>query len=130
VIMGRTRLHVRLPDDEYQRLRNIADRHETTLSAIVSAALDSYIDPKDETSLDDMLLRRMNKFDEKQAQIEHDQAAIMQMLARFVFYWLTRTDPLPEGDRDAAHALGQQRYDFFMDQVTKEMAQKKYTREE
>lgn len=120
--MSRTRLHVRLPDDEYQRLRNAADRHDTTLSAIVSAALGNYLDPQNDMTLEDTLLRRMNQYDKRQATMEHDQAAILHMLARFVFYWLTRTDPLPEGDRDAAHALGQQRYDFFMEQVTKEMA--------
>lgn len=120
--MNRTRLHVRLPNDDYQRLRNAADRHQTTLSAIVSAALDNYIDPKEEMTLEDTLLRRMNKYDERQARIEQDQAAMLQMLARYVFYWLTRTDPLPEGQRDAAHALGQKRYDFFMEQVAREVA--------
>jgi len=46
-----------------------------------------------------------------------DVALTMETLAHYVFYWLTRTDPIPEGERDAAHALGQRRFDFFIEQV-------------
>jgi hypothetical protein len=57
-----------------------------------------------------------------QGAIERDLAFILEMLGQYVLYWLTRTDPLPEGERDIAHALGQKRFDFFVEQVAKKVA--------
>ena len=41
---------------------------------------------------------------------------------QFVLYWLTRTDPIPESQRDAAQILGQRRFEFFIDQVARRVA--------
>ena len=45
----------------------------------------------------------------------------LETQAHFVFYWLTRTEPIPEGERDAAHALGQRRFDHFIQQVARKL---------
>ncbi|MEQ9434253.1 MAG: hypothetical protein RJQ02_00380 [Hyphomonas sp.] len=37
--------------------------------------------------------------------------------SHFVYYWLTRTEPIPEGERDIAHALGNRRLEYFNEQV-------------
>lgn len=39
----------------------------------------------------------------------------------FVYYWLTRTEPLPSGERDIAHALGQKRLEYFDKQVRQKL---------
>jgi len=122
-MLKRNRINFRLTDADYQLLKNEADKHRTTMSAILEVAVKTYFNPDTNAPLDAKVLRRMNGFDERQARIEQDQAATLEMLARYIFYWLTRSDPIPEGDRDAAHALGQRRYDFFMDQVTQHMTE-------
>jgi len=43
----------------------------------------------------------------------------------FVRYFLTVTRPLTEADQDAARALGQARFDQFLQQVAKRVAHRK-----
>lgn len=38
-----------------------------------------------------------------------------------MFYWLTRTDPIPEGEQDAGHAPGLRRFDVFIEQVARKV---------
>ncbi|MGE6699299.1 hypothetical protein ACQKH5_16495 [Hyphomonas sp. NPDC076900] len=52
-------------------------------------------------------------------EIERDVALLLETLGQFVLYWLTRTDPIPEGEREIAHALGQRRFDYFIQQVAR-----------
>ena len=83
--------------------------------------LSRYFDPEANLVLEERLLRRMDAFDRRQGEIERDTALCLETLAHFVFYWLTRTEPIPEGERDAAHALGQRRFDHFIQQVAKKL---------
>jgi hypothetical protein len=64
-------------------------------------------------------LVRKDTFDQRQSEIERNVSCTFGTLAHYVFYWLTRTEPIPESERDAAHALGQRRFDHFIQQVTK-----------
>lgn len=43
-------------------------------------------------------------------------------LGQFVLYLLTRSEPLPEEEREAALALGQRRFDHFIGQVAQKWA--------
>ena len=54
--------------------------------------------------------------------MERDLALCLETLGQFVLYWLTRTDPIPEAERDAAQLLGQRRFEFFIDQVARRVA--------
>lgn len=45
-----------------------------------------------------------------------------ESLGQFVLYWLTRPEPLSEGERDRAHQLGQKRFDDFIEQVASKLA--------
>jgi len=53
---------------------------------------------------------------------EGDTALCLETLAHFVFYWLTRTEPIPEGERDIAHALGQRRLEYFNEQADRKVS--------
>lgn len=63
----------------------------------------------------------MTAFDLRQGAIERDLALCLESLGQFVLYWLTRTDPIPEGEREMAHALGQRRFEYFMAQVARKV---------
>lgn len=59
----------------------------------------------------------MDAFDQRQADMEKDLAYTYATLSHFVFYWLTRSEPIPEGGREITHALDRQRHAYFLDQV-------------
>lgn len=120
--MPKPRANLRLSPKLNDALCAAAGRPGVTKTAILEAALQQFLFPEEDRGLEARLLSRMNAFDARQGQIERDVALTMETLAHYVFYWLTRTDPIPEGERDAAHALGQRRFDFFIEQVARKVS--------
>ena len=123
-MMVKPRANLRLSPKLNDALCAAAERPGVTKTAILEAALQQFLLPQEDKGLEARLLARMDAFDERQGAIERDVELIMETLAQFVFYWLTRTDPIPEGERDAAHALGQRRFDYFVEQVARRVSGK------
>lgn len=115
--MPKPRINLRLAADIYARLDEATQRPGATKSAIIEQALREYFDPEVKAGLEQRILARLDVFDIRQGEIERDVGFTLEALGQFVLYWLTRTDPLPEGEREAAHALGKKRFDYFVDQV-------------
>lgn len=119
--MGKPRVNLRLSWKLHAELERRATGAGVTKTHIVEEALGRFFDPEVNLVLEERLLRRMDAFDRRQGEIERDTALCLETLAHFVFYWLTRTEPIPEGERDAAHALGQRRFDHFIKQVARKI---------
>lgn len=115
--MGKPRVNIRISTKLYAQLCEAADKPGVTKTAIVEDALRTWFDPEARSTLEERLLARMDAFDQHQADMEKDLAYTYQTLAHYIYYWLTRTEPIPEGDRDIAHALGQKRFEYFIEQV-------------
>ncbi|HAE27662.1 MULTISPECIES: hypothetical protein [Hyphomonas] len=120
--MSRPRLHIRLPTNLYARLCEEADRPGASKSRIVEDALTSWFDPAAKAATEDRLLERLDAFDLRQSAIERDLAFTFEMLAHYVLYWLSQTEPVADGQRDASRALGKRRFDRFVRQVAAKVA--------
>lgn len=121
--MSKPRIHIRLSTKLYARLCEASDRPGATKAQIVEDALMAWFDPHAQSILEERLLKRLDSFDLRQSEIERDVAFTFETLAHFIFYWLTRTEPIPDGERDVAHALGQRRFDYFISQVVRRIAE-------
>lgn len=119
--MGKPRLNLRLRADLLHKLEEATRRPGLTKNAIIEKALADYFDPEAEQGLEERLLQRLDEFDVRQGEIERDLSLCLETLGQFVLYWLTRTDPIPEGERDTAHALGQRRFGYFTEQVARKV---------
>ena len=119
--MPKPRINLRLAVDVYARLDEATQRPGVTKSAIIEQALREYFDPEVKSGLEERILARMDAFDIRQGEIERDVGFTLEALGQFVLYWLTRTDPLPERERKAAHALGQRRFRYFVEQVARKV---------
>ena len=115
--MAKPRINIRLSHDLHRTLEQMVLAPGATKSAIVEDALRAYLDPDRLGGRENALMRRIDAFDLRQNAIERDLAVCTETLGQFVLYWLTRTDPLPDNERDAAHKLGQRRFDYFIEQV-------------
>lgn len=115
--MTRVRVHVRLPANLYARLCDEVDNTGMSQAKIVEDALLLRFDPDQRAGFEATLLDRMVRFDLSQSRIEAQIAETYETLAHFVLYWLTHTEPIPDGERNAAQALGQRRFDYFVRQV-------------
>lgn len=118
--MEKPRLHLRLSPKIHAQLMSVRGPNVTT-AAIVEAALTAYFDPVKAEGREKAILDRFDQFDLRQAEIEKELAVVVEMVGQFVLYWLTATPPLPEADRKTAHALGQRRFDRFIEQVSQKI---------
>jgi hypothetical protein len=119
--MGKPRLNLRLRADLLRKLEESAGRPGVTKNAMIEKALEEYFEPEIRHGLEERLLARLDHFEIRQGEIERDVALLLQTLGQFVLYWLTRTDPIPEGEREIAHALGQKRFEHFTAQVARKL---------
>jgi hypothetical protein len=117
--MGKPRLNLRLREDLHRKLEAATRRPGVTKNALIEKALQEYFEPQIRHGLEERLFARLEAFEVRQGEIERDVALLLETLGLFVLYWLTRTDPIPEGEREIAHALGQRRFDYFIQQVAR-----------
>lgn len=119
--MTKPRANLRLSPKLNDALCAAAERPGVTKSALLEAALQQYFFPDEEPDFEGRLLARMDRYELRQTAIERDVTLTLETLAQYVFYWLTRIEPLPEGERDAAHALGHRRFEYFIEQVAEKL---------
>ena len=119
--MAKPRVNIRISTKLYAQLCEAATKPGVTTTAIVEDALRAWFDPEARSVLEERLLIRMDAYDQRQADMERDLAFTYETLSHYVYYWLTRTGPIPEGERDIAHALGRKRLDYFLDQVARKL---------
>lgn len=116
------RHHLYLDDELTEQLDALARKPGSSKSAIVADALRGYLARRGTKELDDLLKTRLDRISRQLGRIERDQQILMETLALFIRYQLTVTAPLPEADQAAARALGQERFQAFIDQVGRRLA--------
>ena len=119
--MPKPRANLRLSTKLNAELCRRADAHGVTKTAIIEDALERYFDPESADRLEERVLGRMDAFDARLGVIERDLALSLEAFGQYIFYWLARTDPLPDGEREAAEALAERRFDFFVGQVSRQL---------
>lgn len=119
--MAKPRVNLRLSTKMHAELSRRSDAYGVTKTAILEAALEQYFNPENANRLEDRVLRRMDQFGERLNHVERDLSVSLEAFGQFVYYWLARTDPLPDGEREAAQALAERRFDFFIGQVSRRL---------
>jgi predicted transcriptional regulator len=114
-------VNLRLDAALLAQLEAAARAQKTTKTDILEQALRCYLDPDRHRSLEDRLMERMDSFEKRLGQLFWAVDLGVETTGHFVLYWLTRTDPIPESERDIAHALGQRRFDHFINQIAKKL---------
>ena len=104
------------------RLALVANYRKGAKSALVEEALDRYLNPEKHRLLDNATLRRLDTMSRSLSTIARDGAIATETLSLFVRYFLTITPPLPATEQDAARALGRQRFEVFVAQVGRRLA--------
>ena len=115
------RLNIRVTETLAKQLEREARLHGVTMTAIIEAAIQRYVDDEAAEPPEALILRRLDRIDRRQANAEREMAELVETLKHYVLYWLTVTQPVPEGSRDAAHALGRRRMEHFASQVARSL---------
>lgn len=110
----RDRLNVTLPVELLERINDLAKRKKLPRSAIVEAAVTSFLSPDTAEMHEAAIARRLDRLSRQAARIERDQRVAADMLALFIRFWLTITPPLANDGQSTAQIKGRERFDGFI----------------
>jgi predicted transcriptional regulator len=119
----RDRLNLSLPVEMIGRINDLASRKRITRSAVVEAAVESFLSPDHADMQEAALTRRLDRLSRQIARLERDQRITTETLALFVRFWLTVTPPIPPEDQATAQAKGRERFEGFVDALGKRVQQ-------
>lgn len=119
----RDRLNVSLPVEMIDQIAELAVRKRLTRSAIVEAALASFLSPDGVGRLEAAFARRLDRLTRQVQRLERNSGLSTEALALFVRFWLTITPPLPSGAQATAQAKGRERYEGFIEALGRRLNQ-------
>lgn len=119
------RINVYLEDHVDAQLALLSKRPGVNKSRIVNDALDKFFNPEQDTESNAALIRRLDRMSSSMERLDRNQSVELETLALFIRYFLTITPPLTQADQSAAHALGRERFEAFVAQVGRRLAQDK-----
>jgi hypothetical protein len=123
--MTRRRLCLYLDPKLGARLEKLAARPGATMTNIVSDALRDFFDRQANDALDERIKERLDRSNSQLNRMERDQRVILESLALFIRYQLTISNPVPESQLAAMQALGNDRFQTFIDEVGRRIAKGK-----
>ena len=111
----RQRMNIYLPPELLKRITDLADRKKLSRSAIVEAAVASFLSPDGADLREAAFTRRLDRLSRQVQRLERNLGIAIETLALFVRFWLTITPPLPPDAQAAAQVKGRQRYEGFVE---------------
>ena len=115
----RTKHTFRLPPALASQLADFATRKRASQAGIVEAALISFLSPDGSERMEAAFSRRMDRVLRQLEQLDRDVEIGNEALALFVRFWLTSNPPLPDAAMPAAQAQGKERYDAFVEALSR-----------
>ena len=110
----RDRLNVTIPAEMIGQINELAERKKVPRSAIIEAAVASFLSPDASDRREAAITRRLDRLSRQTARNERDLRITADMLAMFIRFWLTVTPPLPDDALSAAQIKGRERFEGFI----------------
>lgn len=110
----RNRMDVFFPPAVLTQIVELADRQKLLRSAIVDAAIASFLSPDTADRLEAAFARCLDQLTRQVQRLERNVGISTEALTLFVRFWLTVTPPLPTEAQTAAQAKGRERYEGFI----------------
>lgn len=121
----RDRLNLSLPVEMIGQINELAQRKKLSRSAIVEAAVSSFLSPDAGDMREAAFTRRLDRLSRQASRIERDLQVTADTLALFVRFWLTITPPLSPEDQASAQIKGRERFEGFIETLGKRLQQGK-----
>ena len=111
----RDRMNVYFPPAMLKDIADLAARKGLSRSAIVEAAVASFLSPDGADRREAAFTRRLDRLSRQVQRLERDLGVTAETLALFIRFWLTVTPPLPNDAQGAAQIKGRERYEGFIE---------------
>ncbi len=117
--MSRMRLNIFIEPEYGKRLEQIAVHKGVSKSAVIAAALASFLSPDAADQREAAFAKRLDRLSRQFDRLERDQGILIETVALYVRYFLTVSIPVPENQQDVARAQGRARYAQFVEQLAR-----------
>lgn len=111
----RDRMNVYFPPELLKQISDLADRKKLSRSAVVEAAVASFLSPDGSDRREAAFTRRLDRISRQIQRLERDVSLTSETLALFIRFWLTITPPLPNDAQAAAQIKGRERFEGFVE---------------
>lgn len=111
----RSRMNVYFPPEMLKQIADLADRKGLSRSAVVEAAVASFLSPDGSDRMEAAFTRRLDRLTRQVQRLERDVGISAETLALFIRFWLTITPPLPEDAQSSAQIKGRERFEGFVE---------------
>jgi hypothetical protein len=118
----RTRLNLYFDPALMPQIESLALRRKVSKSAIVEAAVMSYLSGDADDQLEAAMSRRLDKLGRQIDTLDLDLAVLGETVAQFIHFWMTITPPLTGAAQSAARAKGAERFEGFMQNLGRRLA--------
>ncbi|MBS7538434.1 CopG family transcriptional regulator [Ancylobacter lacus] len=105
-----------------KKVEALALRRNVSKSAVIEAAVASFLSADASERLEAVFARRMDKLGRKVDGMDEDLAILGETLSLFIRFWLTVTPPLPDSAQASARAKGAERFDGFLQSLGRRLA--------
>ncbi|GLI98018.1 CopG family transcriptional regulator [Sphingobium sp. BS19] len=119
--MSRTKFTVRLPPDLLRQLGDHARAKRVSQTAVVEAALQSFLSPDGPERLEAAFARRLDRMARQYDRLAWNVDLTTETLALFVRLWLIHSVPLPDANAPETKAMGRKRWDGFVQSLMRKM---------
>jgi len=118
----KSRMNVYFEPDLLKKVEALALRRNVSKSAVIEAAVASFLSADASERLEAVFARRMDKLGRQVEGLDEDLAILGDTLSLFIRFWLTVTPPLPDSAQASARAKGTERFDGFLQSLGRRLA--------
>lgn len=117
--MSRTRLNIFIEPAHAKRLDQVSAHKGVSKSAVIAAALASFLSPDGEDQREAALAKRLDRLSRQFDRLERDQGVLIETVALYLRHYLTVALPIPEHQQEGLRAQGRARYAQFIEQLAR-----------
>ncbi|MGN1289617.1 MAG: CopG family transcriptional regulator [Bradyrhizobium sp.] len=118
----RTRMNVYFDPALLKQVEALALRRNVSKSAVIEAAVASFLSGDTSEKLEAAMSRRLDKLGRKIDGLDEDLAIVGETVSLFIRYWMIITPPLSDTAQASARAKGLERFDGFLQSLGKRLA--------
>lgn len=118
----KARMNVYFEPALLKRVEALAVRRNVSKSAVIEAAVASFLSEDSADHREAAFARRMDRLSRQIEALDRDHAILGETLSLFIRFWLTITPPLPESAQASARAKGKERFEGFVEALGRRLA--------
>ncbi|MBU2031557.1 MAG: ribbon-helix-helix domain-containing protein [Alphaproteobacteria bacterium] len=121
-MQNKTRMNVYFDPALLKQVEALALRRNVSKSAVIEAAVASFLSADASDRLEAVFARRMDKLGRQLDVMDEDLAILGETLSLFVQFWLTLTPPLSGTAQTSSRAKGAERFEGFLQTLGRRLA--------